>query len=299
MARLRIGIISRNTRLVSTHRLILAARRRGHMVRLVDPMETQFQIASPGSILSHGEKLPPIDGIIPRVGVQSAGYVLSLVQQMENTGIVCLNDAKSMLIARNKLRTLQYLAQAKLPIPKTVYGSFTVASAELLDAVGGTPVIIKTMDGSQGVGVMLAHSRSQAESIMDVLKQARIEFILQEYIAESKGHDIRCFVIGDRVVAAMRRQGLEGEFRSNLHRGGTASSHTLSDTEHDMAVRACKAVGLSVAGVDMIPSDTGMRVIEVNCSPGLEGIENTLNIDIATMIIDHLEDKIWDKKGKK
>jgi len=269
------------------------------MVRLVDPMETYFQIAAPNHILSFGEKLPRIDGIIPRVGVQSAGYVLSLVQQMESTGMVCLNTAQAMRIARNKLHTLQYLANAKVPIPKTVYGSFTVSSATLLDTIGGAPVIIKTLDGSQGVGVMLAHSNSQAESIMDVLKQAHIEFILQEYVAESKGHDIRCFVIGDRVVAAMRRQGVEGEFRSNLHRGGTPSQFTLSDAETAMAIRAAKAVGLSVAGVDMIPSDTGMKVIEVNCSPGLEGIENTLNIDIATMIIDHLEDAILEKKGKK
>jgi ribosomal protein S6--L-glutamate ligase len=269
------------------------------MVRLVDPMQTHFQISSPGHIISLGEPLPRIDGIIPRVGVQSAGYVLSLVQQMESTGMVCLNNAQSMLIARNKLRTLQYLSQAKIPIPKTIYGSFTVASATLLEAVGGAPVIIKTLDGSQGVGVMLAQTNSQAESIMDVLKQAHIEFVLQEYVAESKGQDIRCFVIGDRVVASMGRQGMEGEFRSNLHRGGTPSKHTLSDKDHDMAIRAAKAVGLSVAGVDMIPSDTGMKIIEVNCSPGLEGIENTLNIDIATMIIDHLVDKILDKKGKK
>ena len=292
MATLRIGIISRNARLVSTHRLILAARRRGHMVRLIDPMDTHFQISGSGGILSQGEKLPRIDGIIPRIGVQSAGYVLSLIKQMETQGIVCLNTSQSMATARNKLHTLQYLAHAKIPIPRTTYGSFTVPSATLLASVGGAPVIIKTLDGSQGVGVMLAQTPSQAESIMDVLKQSHIEFILQEYVAESKGQDVRCFVIGDRVVAAMSRQGNDGEFRSNLHRGGTASGHLLSDTDREMAIRAAKTVGLAVAGVDMIPSDTGMKVIEVNCSPGLEGIENTLNIDIAIQIIDHLESLI-------
>ncbi len=286
MRTLRIGIVSRNARLVSTHRLILAAKRRGHMVRLIDPMETYFQIS--GSILSQGQPLPRIDGIIPRIGVQSAGYVLSLIRQMETRGILCLNTATSMATARNKLHTLQCLAHANIPIPRTAYGSFTVPSATLLASVGGAPVIIKTLDGSQGVGVMLAQTASQAESIMDVLKQSHIEFILQEYVAESKGQDVRCFVIGDRVVAAMRRQGNDGEFRSNLHRGGTASSHELSEQDRDLAIRAAKTVGLSVAGVDMIPSETGMKIIEVNCSPGLEGIENTLNIDIAIQIIDHL-----------
>jgi ribosomal protein S6--L-glutamate ligase len=292
MKRLRIGIISRNPRLVSTGRLILAAKKRGYMVRLIDPMQTHFQISSHGNVISNGEPLPRIDGIIPRVGVQSAGYVLSLVQQLENSGIRCLNTAQSMFIARNKLRTLQALASANIPIPRTVYGSFTVHSSLQIESVGGAPVIIKTLDGSQGVGVMLAQTNAQAESIMDVLKQAHIEFILQEYVHESKGNDIRCFVIGDSVVAAMRRQGSEGEFRSNLHRGGIPSIHTLSANDHDMAIRAAKAVGLSVAGVDMIPSETGMKVIEVNCSPGLEGIENTLNIDIAKMIIDHLAAEI-------
>ena len=292
MATLRIGIISRNARLVSTHRLILAARRRGHMVRLIDPMDTHFQISGSGGILSQGEKLPRIDGIIPRIGVQSAGYVLSLIKQMETKGIVCLNTSQSMATARNKLHTLQYLAHAKIPIPRTTYGSFTVPSATLLASVGGAPVIIKTLDGSQGVGVMLAQTPSQAESIMDVLKQSHIEIILQEYVAESKGQDVLCFVIGDRVVAAMSRQGNDGEFRSNLHRGGTASGHLLSDTDRERAIRAAKTVGLAVAGVDMIPSNTGMKVIEVNCSPGLEGIENTLNIDIAIQIIDHLESLI-------
>lgn len=292
MARIRIGIISRNTRLVSTHRLIFAARRRGHMVSVIDPMSTQFQIGSPSEVLNLGEKLPRIHGLIPRVGVQSANYVLSLVQQLENKHITSLNSAQGMRVARNKLHTLQALSQAKIDIPKTVYGSFTIPSHMLLETIGGAPVIIKTLDGSQGVGVMLAQSDSQACSIIDVLKQNQIEFILQEYIHESKGHDIRCFVIGDQVVAAMSRQGLEGEFRSNLHRGGTPSVYHLSDSEREIAVKAAKTVGLSVAGVDMIPSDTGMKVIEVNCSPGLEGIENTLNIDIAMMIIDYLEAKI-------
>lgn len=262
------------------------------MVRLIDPLETCFSLTDPACIFSNGEKLPKIDGIIPRVGVQSAGYVLSLVHQFETVGIVSLNTSAHMAVARNKLRTLQTLAKANIPIPKTVYGSFTVASEVLLSAVGGAPVIIKTLDGSQGVGVMLAPNESQATSVMDVLKQAGIEFILQTYIQESQGYDIRCFVIGDQVVAAMKRQGRDGEFRSNLHRGGTAETYTLSESERTLAITATKAVGLSVAGVDMIASSSGMCVIEVNCSPGLEGIENTLNIDIATLIVDHLVEKI-------
>ncbi len=249
--------------------------------------------------MHQGQVLPRIDGVIPRIGGPSAGYVLSLIKQMETQEITCLNTSNSMAIARNKLHTLQCLVRAKIPTPRTVYGSFTVPSSTLLAAVGGAPVIIKTLDGAQGVGVMLAQTPSQAESIMDVLKQSHIEFILQEYVAESKGQDVRCFVIGDQVVAAMGRQGNDGEFRSNLHRGGTASTHLLSDQDRDTAIRAAKAVGLSVAGVDMIPSETGMKVIEVNCSPGLEGIENTLNIDIAIQIIDHLVTTIHAVKPRK
>jgi ribosomal protein S6--L-glutamate ligase len=287
---MKIAILSRNARLYSTQRLIDVARERGHVVRVLDPLRCYVRIA-PGntSIRYKGKALKGIDAVIPRIGVTSTFYGTAVLRQLEMMGVYTPNSSDAVLRARDKLRCLQILSAQGLDMPATVFGDNPDDTADVLAMLGDPPHVIKLNEGSQGTGVVLAEKKSASQSVIEAFRGLYANFLVQEFIAEAKGSDLRCFVVGNKVVAAMQREASPGEFRANLHRGGSASEATLSAEERRIAVEAAAALGLGVAGVDMLRSKRGPLILEVNASPGLEGIEAATGVDVAGSIIQLLE----------
>jgi len=286
---MKIAILSRNARLYSTVRLVEAARARGHSVRVLDPLRCYMRIAA-GKFEMHwkGKALHGFDAVIPRIGASITFYGTAVVRQFEMMGVYTPNDSDSILRARDKLRSLQLLAREGIELPVTVFGDNPDDTRDLLTMLGEPPHVIKLNEGAQGQGVMLAEKRGAALGMIEAFRSLYANFLVQEFIREAEGADLRCFVVGDKVVAAMRRQAPEGDFRANIHRGGSASAVTLSTLEVETAVRAARVMGLGVAGVDLLRSARGPLVLEVNSSPGLEGIEGASGVDVAGSIIDYL-----------
>jgi len=286
----KIAILSRNSSLYSTKRLKEAAIARGHEVAVVDYLRCYMDIsARKPRVLFRGEEVSP-DAVIPRIGATYTFYGAAVVRQFEMAGIYTLNDSQSISRSRDKLRSLQLLSRAGVGLPTTSFAHSTQDIDGLLDVVGGPPVVVKVLEGTQGLGVVLAETKKAAESVISAFRQLDANILVQEFIKEARGADIRAFVVGGKVVAAMKRQGAPGEFRSNLHRGGHAEAVKLTPAERATAVRAAKTMELNVSGVDLVRSDSGPMVLEVNSSPGLEGIEGASGVDIADAIIEYIED---------
>jgi ribosomal protein S6--L-glutamate ligase len=287
---MKIGILSRKAELYSTRRLVEAARDRNHEVRVLNPLRCYMDITSHHPEIHYkGEKLQGFDAIIPRIGASITFYGTAVVRQFEMIGVFCLNESVAISRSRDKLRSLQLLARKGLGLPVTGFAHSTQYTDDLISLVGGAPLVVKMIEGTQGVGVVLAETDKAAQSVIQAFRSLKANILVQEYIKESGGRDIRCWVIGDKVVAAMLRQGPEGEFRSNLHRGGRAETIRITPEERSTAVRAAKIMGLRVAGVDMLRSNHGPVIMEVNSSPGLEGIEKTTGKDVAGMVIAYIE----------
>lgn len=288
-AGLRVAILSRKRSLYSTKRLIEAIRAFGNEALVFDTLRCELVVERDRrAVLYEGEPMPPVDLVIPRIGASITNYGLAVVNQLQLMGIPVLNPAEGIGRSRDKLRCLQLLADSGIDVPRTAMMRRRGHLARAVERIGGLPVIVKLLRGTQGVGVMLAHSMEELESALDTLWNLDQEILLQEFIAESRGRDIRAVVVGDRVVGAMRRIArTKGEFRSNLHRGGKGEAVELPPAYEREAVRAAKVVGLSVAGVDMLESREGPKVAEVNSSPGLQGIERALRIDVAGAIVAH------------
>jgi ribosomal protein S6--L-glutamate ligase len=286
----RIAILSRSSNLYSTSRLKEAATERGHEVSVVDYLRCYMEIsARRPKVLYRGEEVRP-DAVIPRIGATYTFYGAAVVLQFEMAGVFSLNESQGISRSRDKLRALQLLSRAGVDLPTTSFAHSTQDIDGLLEVVGGPPVVVKLLEGTQGLGVVLAETRKAADSVISAFRQLDANILVQEFVKEARGADVRAFVVGGKVVAAMRRQAPPGEFRSNLHRGGHAEEIKLSANERATAVRAAKTMGLNVAGVDLLQSDVGPMVLEVNSSPGLEGIEAASGVDIAAAIIEFIED---------
>ncbi len=295
---MKIGILSRNANLYSTRRLIEACEARGHEAKVIDVLRCYMNINSnKPEIHYQGEELSGVDAVIPRIGASVTFYGTAVIRQFETMGVYAVNESIAISRSRDKLRSMQILSRRGIGMPVTGFASRPDDVKDLLDMVGGAPVVIKLLEGTQGIGVVLAETRKAAESVIEAFMGLKANIMVQEFIKEAGGADIRCFVIGDKVIAAMKRQGAEGEFRSNLHRGGSASLVKITPQERKTAIAAAKAMGLSVAGVDLLRSERGPLVMEVNSSPGLEGIEAATGKDVAGMIIDFIEKKTAGKKN--
>jgi ribosomal protein S6--L-glutamate ligase len=287
---MRIALLCRNPDLYSHRRLVEAAEARGHEIDVLDTLRIYMNITSHRPALHYrGEKLPRYDAVIPRIGTSITAYGTAVVRQFEMTGAWTLAESVAINRSRDKLRSLQLLSREGIGLPVTAFAHDTRQLDHLLDMVGGEPVVIKLLEGTQGVGVVLAETRRSAKSVIEAFRGAKVNILVQEFIKEAGGADIRTIVVGGKVVAAMKRQGGEGEFRSNLHRGGGASKIKITPEERATAVRAAKIMGLHVCGVDMLRSNHGPVVMEVNSSPGLEGIEGATGFDVAGQIIDLIE----------
>ena len=287
---MKLVVLSRNPKLFSTSRLVEAGERRGHDVRVLDYLRLYMDITSHRPrVLFRGEAIEA-DAVIPRIGAAHTFYGTAVVRQFEMMGVYPLNESQGINRSRDKLRSLQLLARAGVGLPVTASAHSTRDISGLIETVGGAPLVIKLLEGTQGIGVVLADTRSAAESVIEAFRGLDANILVQEFIAEAGGADIRCVVIGDRVVAAMKRQASEGEFRSNLHRGGHSERIRISPAERSTAVRAARTLGLRVAGVDLLRSNHGPLVMEVNSSPGLEGIEQATGEDIASRIIGYIEE---------
>lgn len=285
-----IVILSRNPNLYSTKRLVEAAIKRKHTVEVIDPLKCEIIIEKKNPAISYkGRVLTGIDAIIPRIGASVTFYGTAVVRQFEMMKVFSTVESQALVRSRDKLRSLQVLSRAGLGMPKTVFSNYTKNVAEVIQYVGGAPLVIKLLEGTQGLGVVLAETNNAAESVLEAFNGLQARVIVQEFIKESKGADLRAFVVDGNVVGAMKRQGKEGEFRSNLHRGGSADIIELSDEEENAALKAAKSVGLGICGVDMLQSARGPLILEVNSSPGLEGIEKATKKDIAKTIIRFVE----------
>jgi ribosomal protein S6--L-glutamate ligase len=270
---------------------------RGHEVRVIDPLLCYMTIASQRPTIHYkGEALTGVDAIIPRIGASITFYGTAVVRQFEMMNVYSVNESVAISRSRDKLRSLQLLARKGVGLPVTGFAHSTKYTKDLIDLVGGAPLVIKLLEGTQGIGVVLAETKKASESVIEAFRGLKQNILVQEFIKEAGGADIRCFVIGDKVVAAMKRQGAEGEFRSNLHRGGNATIVKLTPEERLTAARAASIMGLNVAGVDLLRSNHGPVVMEVNSSPGLEGIEISTGKNVAGMIIDFIEKR--SKPGK-
>jgi len=287
---MRIAILSRNPSLYSTIRLIEACNQREHTVDVLNTLKCYMDIAAHRpNIHYRGKELQRYDAVIPRIGASVTFYGAAVLRQFEMMGAYPLNESVAITRSRDKLRSLQILARAGIGLPLTGFANSPDDTKDLIKLVGGAPLVVKLLHGTQGKGVVLAETHKAAESLIDAFRNLDANFLVQEFIKEAGGSDIRCLVIGTKVVAAMKRQAKEGEFRSNLHRGGTASLIRLTPEERSTAVRAAKKMGLNVAGVDLLRSNHGPVVLEVNSSPGLEGIESATGKDIAGLIVQFIE----------
>lgn len=299
---MKLGILSRNAGLYSTRRLAQAAWARGHQVRILDTTNLAVHVGTngrnppepkvlePGSLgLPRAIEIPQLDAIIPRIGTSVTYYGLAVVRQFEAAGVVTTASSSAIAASRDKLQSLQIMAQARLPIPRTAIIAQPDALFAAVHAVGGMPVVVKLIRGTQGRGVALTNQMATVNRLLQQAQDRNLHLLIQEYIAEASGMDIRVIVVGDRCVAAMQRHAAPGDFRANLHMGGTATAVTLDEPTRQLAVRAAQAHQLAVAGVDLLLSDRGPLLLEVNSSPGLEGIERTTGLDVAEAIIAHVE----------
>lgn len=287
---MKIAILSRNAKLYSTRRLVEAAEARGHEVDVLDVLRCYMNITSMKPEVHYkGENLTGYDAVIPRIGASVTFYGTAVLRQFEMMNVYPLNESVAISRSRDKLRALQLLSRRGIGLPVTGFAHRPDDVDDLIKMVGGAPLVIKLLEGTQGIGVVLAETAGAAESVIEAFMGMKANILVQEFIKEAGGADIRCFVVGEKVVAAMKRQGKEGEFRSNLHRGGTANLIRITPAERATAVRAAKTMGLNVCGVDLLRSNHGPVVMEVNSSPGLEGIEAATGKDIASLIIDFIE----------
>ncbi|OEK02378.1 alpha-L-glutamate ligase [Roseivirga sp. 4D4] len=297
---MKVAVLSRNPELYSTRRLVEAIEARGHESMVIDHLKCDLVIESSGpAVYYQGEKLEDIDAIIPRIGASVTFYGTAVVRQFEMMGVFSASYSQAIVRSRDKLRSLQILSGAGLPMPKTAFTNYSKEEKSLIDHVGGAPVIIKLLEGTQGLGVVLAETRKAAQSVIEAFHGLKARIIVQEFIKEAKASDLRIFIVDGKVVGAMKRTGVEGEFRSNLHRGGSAEIVKLSRKEKSAAIKAARALGLSVAGVDMLQSSRGPLILEVNSSPGLEGIEKATEVDIAGEIVKYIEANQPKKRGVK
>ena len=296
---MKICILSRNKDLYSTSRLEEAARQRGHDVHVINPLRCYMNITShKPSIHFKGEPLLGFDAVIPRIGASITFFGTAVVRQFEMMDVYTVNESVAISRSRDKLRSLQLLARKGIGLPVTGFAHATQYTQDLIELAGGAPLVIKLLEGTQGVGVVLAETNNAAESVIEAFRGLKQNILVQEFIKEADGKDIRCFVIGKKVVAAMMRTGKEGDFRSNIHRGGRAEKVKITPEERSTAVRAAKIMGLNVAGVDILRSNHGPVVMEVNSSPGLEGIEKASDIDVAGQVIEFIEKNAQPGKTK-
>jgi ribosomal protein S6--L-glutamate ligase len=297
---MKLAILSRNTKLYSTRRLVEAAREHGHSVRVLDPLRCYMRIASDGFQMHYkGREIAGYHAVIPRIGASVTRYGSAVLRQFELMETYTPNTSDAILRARDKLRSHQLLAAQRIGLPATVFGDNPDDTADLLSMLGPPPHVIKLNEGTQGAGVMLTEKLSASKGVIEALRGLYANFLVQEFVAEAKGADLRCFVVGGTVVAAMKRQAPKGDFRSNMHRGGTDKGVRDSAAEQEVAVRAAQVLGLGVAGVDLIRSDRGPLVLEVNASPGLEGIEEASGVDVASEIIQYVSGRIQLKTPKR
>ncbi len=296
---MRILVLSRNAALYSTSRLVLVARDRGHGIDVVDPLDIQIVVARGEPRLScGGQRLPKYHGVIPRIGASITGYGLSILRELEGGPAAQINDAQAIALSRDKVRSLAVLAKQRVPVPATVCLRSVEGTDAALKVIGGPPAVIKLQHGTQGVGTMIAESSRAVHASVETFCAMGQELVLQQYVREARGRDIRAFVVGGRVIAAMRRVAAKGEFRSNLHRGGSAERVSLSRRYRACAVKAARLIGLGVSGVDLLETRDGPVVIELNSSPGLENIETVTKIDVATPII-ALAERLAEQQAKK
>ncbi len=289
---MKIAILSRNTRLYSTRRLVEAARDQGHSVRVLDPLRCYMRIACSGFQMHYkGRSISGYQAVIPRIGASVTRYGTAVLRQFELMGSYTPNPSDAILRARDKLRSHQLLAAEGIGMPATVFGDNPDDTADLLSMLGPPPHVIKLNEGTQGAGVMLTEKLSASRGVVEALRGLYAQFLVQEFIGEAQGADLRCFVVGGKVVAAMQRQAPDGDFRSNLHRGGTAKGARASAAEQQVAVHAARVLGLGIAGVDLIRSNRGPLVLEVNASPGLEGIESASGVDVASAIVRYVVER--------
>jgi ribosomal protein S6--L-glutamate ligase len=297
---MKLAILSRNSKLYSTRRLVEAARDQGHSVRVLDPLRCYMRIASDGfSMRYKGKPISGYQAVIPRIGASITRYGSAVLRQFELMDTFTPNSSDAILRARDKLRCHQLLAAENIGLPTTVFGDNPDDTHDLLSMLGAPPHVIKLNEGTQGAGVMLTEKLSASRGVIEALRGLYANFLVQEFIEEARGADLRCFVVGGRVVAAMKRQAPRGDFRSNLHRGGTAKGVRASVEEEDVAIRAARVLGLGVAGVDLIRSRRGPLVLEVNASPGLEGIEDATGVDVAGEVVAHVASRVRRPPSKK
>ena len=290
---MKIAILSRNPSLYSTRRLVEAAEKRGHQTQVIDHTKCNIEVEQSGPSLFYGDQyLKGFDAVIPRIGSSVTFYGTAVVRQFEMMNVFSAVSSSGIIHSRDKLRCLQVLSREGLGLPKTVFTNYSKNVEHVVQSAGGAPVVLKLLEGTQGLGVVLAENQNAAQSVLEAFNGLKARVIVQEFIKEAKGADIRAFVVDGEVVGAMKRQGKPGEFRSNLHRGGSSRIIELTEEEKDTAIRAAAAVGLGIAGVDLLQYERGPLVLEVNSSPGLQGIEATTGKDLADMIIQYLEKNI-------
>lgn len=296
---MKLALMCRNPGLYSHKRLVEAAKARGHDIDVIDHLRCYINITSHRpSVRYQGADLPRYDAVIPRIGASVTFYGTAVLRQLEVIGVYPANESVAITRSRDKLRSLQLLARKGIGLPVTVFAHKTSNAEEVVNLVGGPPVIVKLLEGTQGIGVVLGETQRAAESIIQAFGGVNTNILVQEFIKEAGGEDIRCLVVGDKVVASMMRKGKEGEFRSNLHRGGSADKVKITPAERSTAISAAKAMGLNVCGVDMLRSNHGPVVMEVNSSPGLEGVEKATGADVAGKIIEFIEKNAQPHKTK-
>lgn len=288
---MKIAILATNSKLYSHQRLLAAGREAGHEISVINPLYCYMNVAAscPKVHYRGGEPLPYFDAVIPRIGASNTFYGTAVLRHMEAMGMYALNESIAISRSRDKFRSLQLLARKGIPMPLTSFAQSPDDTEDLIHMVGGAPLVIKLLEGTQGKGVFLAESHQSAVSIINAFKEMSVNILVQEFIQESRGTDIRCLVIGDKVVAAIRREAKEGEFRANVHQGGKAHKVKLTPKERLIAIAAAKTMGLKVAGVDLLRSSHGPLVLEINSSPGLEAVEQTTQVNIAGKIIQYIE----------
>ena len=285
-----IVILSRNKDLYSTRRLVEEGEKRNHFVEVIDPLNCDLIIENEKPTILYNDKyLDYVDAIIPRIGASVTFYGCAVVRQFEMMNVFSSVSSDAIIRSRDKLRSFQYLSKAGIDMPKTVFTNYSRDVEKVITQVGGTPVVIKLLEGTQGIGVVLAESKIAAESVLEAFNGLEARALVQEYIAEAKGADLRALIVDEQVVGAMKRQGKQGEFRSNLHRGGTYQQHKLSNEEIKIAVKAARKLKLPICGVDLLQSNRGPLVMEINSTPGLEGIESASKKNIAQAIISYIE----------
>ncbi|MEG6509094.1 30S ribosomal protein S6--L-glutamate ligase [Methyloligella sp. 2.7D] len=287
---MKIALLARNPNLYTHRRICEAAEARGHQIEIINTLRVSINISSGRPMLYHSRRsLEDFDVVIPRIGASITAYGLAVLRQFEVMGIYPLNESVAIGRSRDKLRCMQLLARRGIGLPSTAYTNDPKQAEDVIDLVGGPPVVIKLIEGTQGIGVVLGETLQSAKSVIEAFQGAKVNILVQEYVKEAGGMDIRALVIGERVVAAMKRQGPPGEFRSNLHRGGEASAIKITPAERACAVKAARTLGLNVCGVDMLRSSHGPLVMEVNSSPGIQGLEKASGVDVATKMIEFLE----------